>query len=192
MRFGYTVFRPSRQLARKRSIKDVCRPLLIRKIPPRMHPPTPPAGARSIRPEVHPVVRAQSGGGQPGRRLGFLFRRRLAGFNFGHCVTPDDNASFTNQPATKGFHVPCPQTRTASGFRSPSDSLWLLLCQPRGLPWSRMISRSAESISFGRAQAAASSTFEIEGEASPPCTRFTGWSSQSKKRRWISSARKPP
>ena len=30
------------------------------------------------------------------------------------------------------------------------------------------------------------------GDASPPVTRSTGWSSQSKNRRWISSASQPP
>ena len=56
-------------------------------------------------------------------------------------------------------------------------------------PWPR---RMPASISPGRAKAACSSTFEIEGEASPPWTRMIGWSSQSKTRRYNSSARKPP
>ena len=43
-----------------------------------------------------------------------------------------------------------------------------------------------------RAIAARSSTFEMLGLASLPVTRCTGWSSQSKKRRWISSASHPP
>jgi hypothetical protein len=34
--------------------------------------------------------------------------------------------------------------------------------------------------------------FEHAGDASPPVTRSIGWSSQSKKRRWISSASQPP
>ena len=40
--------------------------------------------------------------------------------------------------------------------------------------------------------AARSSTLLMLGEASPPVTRCTGESSQSKKRRWISSASQPP
>ena len=40
--------------------------------------------------------------------------------------------------------------------------------------------------------AARSSTLLMLGDASPPVTRCTGWSSQSKNRRWISSASQPP
>src|SRR6478609_7771894 len=47
---------------------------------------------------------------------------------------------------------------------------------------------SPATTSSVRAIAARSSTREMLGEASPPVTRATGWSSQSKYRRWISSA----
>ena len=52
--------------------------------------------------------------------------------------------------------------------------------------------RSAVTTSSDRAIAARSSTLLIDGDASPPVTRSTGWSSQSKNRRWISSASQPP
>ena len=55
----------------------------------------------------------------------------------------------------------------------------------------RTRSRPAATSSV-RAIAARSSTFEMLGLASEPVTRCTGWSSQSKKRRWTSSASQPP
>ena len=58
-------------------------------------------------------------------------------------------------------------------------------------PTPRPVSRPATTSSV-RAIAARSSTFEMLGRASAPVTRCTGWSSQSKKRRWISSASQPP
>ena len=55
-----------------------------------------------------------------------------------------------------------------------------------------MMSRSAVTTSSRWAIAARSSTLLMLGDASPPVTRWIGWSSQSKKRRWISSASQPP
>ena len=55
----------------------------------------------------------------------------------------------------------------------------------------RMPSRAA-AMSSALAIAACSSTLEIDGDDSVPCTRCTGWSSQSKNRRCTSSASHPP
>src|SRR5690606_8168238 len=52
--------------------------------------------------------------------------------------------------------------------------------------------RSAAATSAVLASAACSSTLEMLGDDSEPCTRVTGASSQSKYLRWISSASHPP
>ena len=53
-------------------------------------------------------------------------------------------------------------------------------------------SASLSAISSDCAMAARSRTLLMLGDASPPVTRSTGWSSQSNRRRWISSASQPP
>ena len=83
----------------------------------------------------------------------------------------------TGQPARVADVV----AAAISGMRSSSGM---------SVPHDRVSARSTTSSVF--AMAARSSTLLMLGDASPPVTRCTGWSSQSKKRRWISSASQPP
>ena len=77
--------------------------------------------------------------------------------------------------------------RTASVASAAISGIRRISARP-----SPAISRSLAATSSLRAMAARSSTLLMLGDASPPVTRSTGWSSQSKKRRWISSDSQPP
>ena len=107
---------------------------------------------------------------------------RLLGLDLGERVSDGDGVAGGDQPA--GDHRLC---RASEHARHPHHGRH----QPALPKPVRTRSRPATTSSV-RAIAARSSTFEMLGLASEPDTRCTGWSSQSKKRRWTSSASQPP
>ena len=107
---------------------------------------------------------------------------RLLGLDLGERVADGDGVAGGDQPGGDGR-----LRRAREHARHPHDRRH----QPALPKPARTRSRPATTSSV-RAIAARSSTLEMLGLASAPVTRCTGWSSQSKKRRWISSASQPP
>ena len=114
--------------------------------------------------------------------LGAVLDDRLLGLDLRERVADGDGVAGRDEPAGDGR-----LGRARQHARHPHDRRH----QP-ALPRPARTRSSPAATSSVRAIAARSRTLEMLGLASEPVTRCTGWSSQSKKRRWISSASQPP
>ena len=214
-RFSSAILR-TRGLAKTRDRRTAANRLPVRRRRGRRRRPPPPAPARpaaSAATAVPPSAASMSASVSPSRDQ---HRHRRA--DLARCRRPRAPAgrrSRTPPPGTR--RAPSRSRSPPSGPRRPRVSpgptsqfamaASVASASTLGIRTTEAISRSPPlrndlpirphplqpaTTSSVRAIAARSSTREIDGLASPPVTRCTGWSSQSKKRRWISSASQPP
>ena len=137
---------------------------------------------RDRRADLADLTRGEHDPADDPRLLRAVLDDRLLGLDLSERVSDGDGVAGGDKPAGDRR-----LRRAGEHARHPHDRRH----QPT-LPKPARTRSMPATTSSVRAIAARSSTFEMLGLASEPVTRCTGWSSQSKKRRWISSASQPP